>query len=74
MAMPSPEKLPFDQIIRAVKELPLRQRRLLYQQLKDETWGDDWDALTAEIRARNKNLPPLTEEEIFAAMDEKQAH
>jgi hypothetical protein len=71
MPNPSPEKLPFDQIVKAVKELPLRQRQLLYQQLKDETWGDDWDRLTAEIRTRNKSLPPLTEAEIFAAMDEE---
>ncbi len=71
MAMPNPEKLPFEQILRLVDQLSPTERKALRQKLNNEQWGTDWEALATEVRERNKHLPPLTEAEIFAAMKEE---
>jgi hypothetical protein len=71
MALPNPEKLPFDQVLKLVEQLSLNERKALRQKLNNEQWGAEWEALVTEVRERNKHLPPLTEEEIFAAMKEE---
>jgi hypothetical protein len=67
--MAQPKKVSVDQVLKLVEQLTPSERGELRNKL-DTTWGERWDSLVARVEERNKGLPPLTEEEIYAEFTE----
>jgi hypothetical protein len=69
MAQQKPErKVTIGQVLKLVDRLSPAERQELYRRLDLKSWGEDWRRLCANLDAQNKDLPPLTEQEIVAEM------
>ncbi len=62
------EKTTVDEILKLVQSLSPPERAELQRRLDASSWGDQWDALTAKIRARFavSGESILSEEEVMA--------
>jgi hypothetical protein len=68
--MGQPKKKPsVEQILKLVEQLSPSEQGELRNKL-DTSWGERWDSLVARVEERNKGLPQLTEEEIYAEFTE----
>ncbi|MGD9684705.1 MAG: hypothetical protein AB7W16_26370 [Candidatus Obscuribacterales bacterium] len=63
--MSQEDKVTLNQILNLVEQLSTEERGELQRKL-DQDWKDKWDALTARVRERSRDLPPLSDEEIMA--------
>jgi hypothetical protein len=68
MAQPIPDRASLDQILKLVNQLPVDEREQLRLKLNTKSWAERWDALVIKVRDRNKDLPPLTDDEIVSEM------
>jgi hypothetical protein len=68
MAEPK-KKVTVDQVLKLVEQLSPTEKGELRNKL-DTSWGERWDSLVAKVDDRNKGLPLLTEEEIYAEFTE----
>ncbi|CAN5715482.1 hypothetical protein BH10CYA1_BH10CYA1_64250 [soil metagenome] len=71
MAQRKPEnQFTVDQLIQLVDKLSPADREELYRRLDLKSWGEKWHALCAKVDAQGKDLPPLSEQQVFADMKE----
>ncbi len=71
MAQRKPEdKVTVDQLLQLVNNLSSDDRQELYRRLDLKSWGEKWRALCAKVDAQSKDLPPLTEQDVFVEMKE----
>ena len=67
MAMQKPDDpITFDQVFMLVDKFTPVQQKKLQEKLTAKVWGTEWDQLVADVAEDNKNLPPLSEQEIYA--------
>ncbi len=67
MAMQKPdEKITFDQVFILIDKFTPVQQKKLQEKLTAKVWGTEWDQLIADVSEDNKDLPPLSEKEIYA--------
>jgi len=69
MAMPNPERTPIEQLLKLVDELSRDELAQLRQKIDSKDWSTKWHDLFAEVDEQNRDLPPLSEEEIAAEVD-----
>ena len=62
------DKVSIDQVLKLVDKLSAEERQELYRKLDLKSWGERWRALCSKVDEQNKDLPPLTEDEIVAEM------
>ncbi len=62
----SDESITFDRIFILVDKLTAVQQKKLQEKLTTKVWGGEWDQLVADVAEDNKNLPPISEKEIYA--------
>jgi hypothetical protein len=67
--MSKSEKVSVNKVLKLVEQLSPSQKGELRQKLED-SWSQRWDALIARVNKRNKRLPALTEDEIYAEFTE----
>jgi len=67
--MAQQKKVSVDQVLKLVEQLTPSEQGELRNKL-DTSWGERWDSLVARVDDRNKGLPQLTEEEIYAEFTE----
>lgn len=67
--MAQPKKVSVDQVLKLVEQLSPSERGELRTKL-DASWGERWDSLVERVEERNKGLPQLTEDEIYAEFTE----
>ncbi len=71
MAQRKPEpQFTVDQLIQLVDKLSPADREELYRKLDLRSWSDKWRALCAKVDRQGKELPPLTEQQVFAELKE----
>ncbi len=71
MAQRKPDdKVTLDQLLQLVNQLSTDDRQELYRRLDLKSWGEKWRVLCAEVDAHSKDLPQLTEQEVFNEMKE----
>ena len=58
----------FEQVMKLVDELSPDKQEELRKNLSNRTWGKRWRQLVEDVQNDNRNLPPLTEEEVIAEM------
>jgi hypothetical protein len=63
------KKVSLEQVLELVEQLSPQERGELRRRL-DESRGLRWDSLVKQIAERNKDLPPITEEEIYQEFTE----
>jgi hypothetical protein len=68
MSMPDPQEPVFDQVLKLVDQLSPAQVLALRKKLENKTWGIELETLFSRVDKRNKQLPPLSEEEIVQEM------
>lgn len=69
MALFKRKQPPVDQVLKLVDQLSAAELAIVRKKVNAKDWNARWRALFAEIDERNKNLPPLSEEEIAAEVD-----
>jgi hypothetical protein len=66
MAQPQPEnRTSLNEVLRLVDSLSPSDKSAVRRAL-DQSWAQRWQALRKQIREDNKDLPPITDEEILA--------
>ncbi len=66
MQKSSDEKITFDQVFTLIDKFTPVQQKKLQEKLTAKVWGVEWDQLVADVAEDNKDLPPLSEKEIYA--------
>jgi hypothetical protein len=66
----SEEQSPLDQVLKLVDTLSLDEQKQLRLMLNAKAWGEKWDQLVKDVAEDNKDLPPISEEEIYAEFTE----
>ncbi len=62
----SNEKITFDQVFILIDKFTPVQQKKLQEKLTAKVWGAEWDQLVADVAEDNKDLPSLSEKEIYA--------
>ena len=70
MATSNSKKMPLEELLALIDQLSPAELYALRRKLDNKIWGDQLEALFSSIDERNKGLPPLSEEEIIAAVKE----
>jgi len=71
MAQRKPEEqATLEQVLKLVDMLPLEEQKQLRLKLNAKAWGEKWDQLVHDVAEDNKDLPPISEEEIYAEFTE----
>lgn len=69
MAQRQPDdKITVDQVLKLVDRLSSEERQELYRMLDLKSWGERWRRLYTKVDAQNKDLSPISEDEIVAEM------
>jgi len=66
----SEEQSPLDQVLKLVDTLSLDEQKQLRLMLNAKAWGEKWDQLVKDVAEDNKDLQPISEEEIYAEFTE----
>jgi hypothetical protein len=69
MALPERKTTTYAQVLKLVEQLSPDELTKLRKEIDSKTWNTRWEALFTEIDEQNKNLPPLSDEEIAAEVD-----
>ena len=72
MAMPNPERASLDQVLKLVDQLSPNELAQLRQKIDSKSCSAEWQQLQDEVEQNRiaKELPPLSEEEIYAEFTE----
>lgn len=68
--MGQPQKKPsLEHVLKLAEQLSPSEKGELRHKL-DTSWGERWDQLVKDVAEDNKDLPPISEEEIYAEFTE----
>jgi hypothetical protein len=67
--MAVPKNTPYDQVLRLVEQLSPDDLTKLRKKIDSKSWSTRWQSLFTEVDEQNKNLPPLSDQEIAAEVD-----
>lgn len=71
LAQPEPERIPLQQLFQIVDRLTPEERVALRQRLNKGMLAE-WQSFTKAVRERNKDTPPLSDEDIVVALNEEE--
>ena len=69
MALPERKTTTYAQVLKLVEQLSPDELTKLRTEIDSKSWNTRWEALFTEVDEQNKNLPPLSDEEIAAEVD-----